>query len=105
MDYGYDFQGWPTVHHALHFYNIFNTSKILNRPPRVAVTNMSGAAGIAHWINSYFNLSGGSEIDKKHPAIDKIKQWVDTEYDSGRTTLISDQELVALYTKFMAEIN
>ncbi|MDR1961451.1 MAG: 2-isopropylmalate synthase, partial [Gracilibacteraceae bacterium] len=35
-------------------YNIFNTGKILNRPIVAAVSNTSGLAGIAYWINSYF---------------------------------------------------
>ena len=34
-------------------YNIFDTGKFLNRPPLVAVSNTSGLAGIAHWINNY----------------------------------------------------
>ena len=37
-------------------YNIFNTQKFLNRPAMVAVSNTSGLAGIAHWINSYYRL-------------------------------------------------
>lgn len=32
-------------------YNIFDTEKFLGRPPVVAVSNTSGAAGIAHWIS------------------------------------------------------
>ena len=84
-------------------YNIFDTGKILNRPPRVAVSNTSGTAGIAHWVNSYFNLTDGDEIDKKHPVTEKMKQWVDAEYDSGRTTVISDHELEELFKKFIAE--
>ena len=33
-------------------YNVFDTGKFLNRPPLVAVSNTSGLAGIAHWINT-----------------------------------------------------
>ena len=85
-------------------YNIFDTGKILNRPPRVAVSNTSGTAGIAHWVNSYFNLTGGDEFDKKHPIAEKMKQWVDAEYDSGRTTVISDRELEELFNKLIADM-
>ena len=35
-------------------YNIFDTDKLLNRPVLVAVSNTSGLAGIAHWINTYY---------------------------------------------------
>ena len=37
-------------------YNIFDTEKFLNRPVLCAVSNTSGLAGIAHWINTYFHL-------------------------------------------------
>ena len=86
-------------------YNIFDTAKILNRPPRVAVSNTSGTAGIAHWVNSYFNLTGENEVDKRHPVIEKMKQWVDAEYDGGRTTIISDRELSDLFGKFTTELH
>ena len=81
-------------------YNIFDTDKILNRPASVSVTNTSGLAGIACWINRHYKLNGEASIDKKHPVIAKIKDWVDAEYAAGRITLISDDELeaqIALY--------
>ena len=34
----------------------FDTDKLLNRPCRVSVSNTSGLAGVAHWINAYFGL-------------------------------------------------
>ena len=37
-------------------YNIFDTGKFLNRPAVVSVSNTSGIAGIAHWINTYYKL-------------------------------------------------
>lgn len=77
-------------------YNIFDTTAILDRPPMVAVSNVSGLAGIACWINNYYRLSGDRSIDKKHPCIEKIKAWIDNEYENGRVTLISDEEMVAL---------
>ncbi|MBQ3912269.1 MAG: 2-isopropylmalate synthase, partial [Lachnospiraceae bacterium] len=38
-------------------YNIFDTDKILGRPASVSVTNTSGLAGIACWINNRYHLS------------------------------------------------
>ena len=75
-------------------YNIFDTAKILNRPPLVAVDSHSGAAGIAYWINSYFKLSDDQKIDKRDPLIASVKEIVDKEYLDGRTTAIGDDELV-----------
>ena len=37
-------------------YNIFDTEKILNRPVQVAISNTSGLAGIAHWMNRHYQL-------------------------------------------------
>ena len=39
-------------------YNIFNTRKILGRAPGVAISNTSGLAGIAYWINDRYGLTG-----------------------------------------------
>lgn len=74
-------------------YNIFNTTDILGKPPIVVVDAHSGAAGIAAWINSYFMLKDDDKMDKRDPAIAKIKEWVDGEYSEGRTTVIGDSEL------------
>ena len=32
-------------------------------------------------------------VDKRDPAIAKIKEWIDGEYADGRTTVIGDAEL------------
>lgn len=74
-------------------YNIFNTQKILNRPPTVAVDSHSGAAGIAHWMNGYFRLSGDRVVDKRSPLVVKVKALVDEQYAGGRNTTMSDEEL------------
>lgn len=75
-------------------YNIFDTEKFLNRPVLVSVSNTSGIAGIAHWINTYFKLKGNEVMDKSSPIVIKVKEWVDKEYDSGRVTVITDDELI-----------
>ena len=60
----------------------------------VAVSNTSGLAGIAYWINNYYDLSDENKIDKKDNLVSEIKVWIDDEYNSGRQTVISDEELV-----------
>jgi isopropylmalate/homocitrate/citramalate synthase len=77
-------------------YNIFDTTSLLNRPPSVAVTDKSGLAGIAHWVNTYLKRPHGKHIPKTHPGLAKIKDWVDMEYAGDRVTSISDEELLAL---------
>jgi isopropylmalate/homocitrate/citramalate synthase len=75
-------------------YNIFDTELILNRPAMVSVTNTSGLAGIACWINRHFGLKGEEQISKKNPGVAKIKEWVDKQYDEGRVTIISGAEML-----------
>lgn len=85
-------------------YNIFDTDKFLNRPVLVAVSNTSGLAGIAHWINAYYKLKGDRAIDKNSPLVAKIKEWVDAEYESGRVTVLADDELVRVITDACHEL-
>ncbi|MBE5963821.1 MAG: 2-isopropylmalate synthase [Lachnospira sp.] len=75
-------------------YNIFDTEKLLNRPVLVAVSNTSGLAGIAHWINSYFRLPEGKKVDKNSQLVHMVKEWVDEEYEGGRVTVLTDEELL-----------
>ena len=73
-------------------YNIFDTEKFLNRPVICAVSNTSGLAGIAHWINAHYGLKGecgGQEFTLVH----EVKKWVDQEYADGRVTVLTDEEL------------
>jgi len=74
-------------------YNIFDTAKILNRPPMVAVDSHSGLAGIAHWMNSYFRLKGEHTIDKQDPLVIAVKEQVDELFAAGRNTVMGDEEL------------
>lgn len=75
-------------------YNIFDTAKILNRPLGVAINDKAGIAGIAYWVNSYLNLQGEDKIDKRHPGIQRINDWVNFQYKELRTTSISNDEVL-----------
>ncbi|HIE27459.1 TPA: histone-lysine N-methyltransferase [Candidatus Poribacteria bacterium] len=85
-------------------YNIFDTIKILNRPPEVAVTDKSGSAGIAHWINSHLGLIGDAMVDKRHPGVLNIHRWVQQQYDEGRTTAISSEEMERQGRKHLPDV-
>lgn len=84
-------------------YNIFDTTKILNKPYGVAVTDKSGVAGIALWYNQYLGLDGEKAIDKKHPGVAEIYKWVMEQYDQKRTTAISPEELIELGKKHLGD--
>lgn len=75
-------------------YNIFDTEKFLNRPALCAVSNTSGLAGIAHWMNTYLKLKGDDQFSKNSELVQELKKWVDTQYDDGRVTVLTDNELL-----------
>ncbi len=85
-------------------YNIFDTTKLLNRPVGVSINQTSGLAGIAHWLNSYLGLTGNKRIDKKDPRIQKIKDWIDEQYSQGRVTAIGDDELCKVLETFAPDV-
>jgi isopropylmalate/homocitrate/citramalate synthase len=85
-------------------YNIFNTAKVLNRPISISVNDKSGLAGIGQWINSHFALTGKDRVEKTHPGVAKINRWVTKQYEEGRTTSISDQEMEKVTRKYLPEI-
>ena len=83
-------------------YNIFDTTTLLGRPPRVAITDKSGADGIALWVNEFFGLKGGERISKIKCA--KLARWVMDQYEvDGRLTAISDTELEAKTRELMPQ--
>ena len=59
----------------------------------VAVSNTSGLAGIAHWIDSHYRLKGEQKVDKNSELVKMIKAWVDKQYEEGRVTVLCDEEL------------
>ena len=86
-------------------YNIFDTGKFLNRPPLVSVSNTSGLAGIAHWINTYYKLPEEKKLDKECELVKMVKTWVDHEYDEGRVTVITDDELTDVIADCCSKLN
>lgn len=73
-------------------YNIFDTAALLNRPPRVAITDKSGSDGVALWVNEYLGLKGDERLTVMKVA--KIFRWVMDQYEKdGRMSSITDQEL------------
>ena len=85
-------------------YTSFDTNKILNRPITVNITDKSGLAGISHWINAHFALTGKDRIEKIHPSVGKINKWIVKQYDEGRVTCMSDNEMEHLSRRYLPEI-
>ena len=74
-------------------YNIFNTEKLLKRPASVAISKNSGLAGIAYWVNQNYGLKGERELTKHSELVIRLKEWVDAQYEDGRTAALSNEEL------------
>ena len=74
-------------------YTIFDTKKILNKPATVQISKTSGLAGIAYWINQTYGLEGDEKLDKHAELVVALKDWVDTQYEEGRQTAMTDREL------------
>jgi len=83
-------------------YNIFDTGKLLKRPPAVEITDKSGSDGVTLWVNNFLGLSRESRLKKTK--LVKIMRWVTDQYDiENRTTSISDKEMIELVKKFLPE--
>jgi len=85
-------------------YNIFDTGKILGRPPTVNITDKSGMAGIAHWINTKLDVPKDERVEKSHPAISRIYDIITEQYDNGRVTAMSDKEMMVLVKRYLPEL-
>ncbi len=85
-------------------YNIFDTQRILGRPISVIISDKSGTAGIAHWINTHLKLSGDRRVDKRHPGVVKIYKRIMEEYEAGRVTSLSNGEMMALAKRYLPQL-
>ena len=74
-------------------YTIFDTKKILGKPATVQISKTSGLAGIAYWINGTYRLEGDAALDKRDPLVLAMKGWIDSLYEEGRQTAMTDKEL------------
>jgi isopropylmalate/homocitrate/citramalate synthase len=83
-------------------YSIFDTQKLLDRPPEIVVTDKSGSDGVHLWVNNYLGLHDEDKIKKSKMV--KIMRWVTDQYDvEKRTTAISDREMSDLVKEHLPE--
>ena len=79
-------------------YQIFDTTRLLGKPPSITITDKSGLEGMAYWVQCYLaqDVAERTEVAVKRTRLVAIAKWVDHQYDKlGRTTGISDEEMVA----------
>ena len=85
-------------------YNIFDTTKILNRSVPIIINDKAGRAGVAYWINQQFNLPPERQGSEKHPAVGQIHTRIMAAYEEGRNTSFSNKEIKNLVRRFMPEL-
>ncbi len=73
-------------------YNPFDTTGLLHRPPRVAITDKSGAAGLLMWIRDHRpGLSPG--LTKQDARLRRLNDTIIEQFSAGRITSLADEEV------------
>lgn len=83
-------------------YTLFDTEKLLNRPIGIAITDKSGAAGVAYWLNIHPEVTGGRRFDKSDAVVQNMYREIQQLYDAGRTTHMREEELAAMARRHLA---
>ena len=83
-------------------YNPFDTTALLRRAPRVAITDKSGAAGLLMWIRDHRpELAAG--LTKQDPRVRRLNESIIEEFSSGRITSLGDEEVGSLVDDAFAQ--
>jgi citrate (Re)-synthase len=73
-------------------YNPFDTTRLLGRPPKVAITDKSGAAGLLMWIRDHRpDLTRG--LTKQDPRVRRLNETIVERFSDGRITSLGDDEV------------
>ncbi|MFO7956532.1 MAG: 2-isopropylmalate synthase [Candidatus Brocadiia bacterium] len=85
-------------------YTIFDTEQVLGVPLDIRITDKSGRAGVAHWINLNLELSQEEEIAKDHPGVAEMFDRITEQYENGRVAIMSPEELLELVAEHIPEL-
>jgi hypothetical protein len=109
------------VKYLLTCHGLYSIGKIISETNRfkddltnIAITQSSGSTGIAYWLNSFLDLDDSEcslrsptpsayGIPENHPAVGRIKAWVDEQYAGGRMIPITDEEILILAKEYLPE--
>ena len=72
-------------------YNPFDTVGLLDRPIRIGLTDKSGVAGVLAWVQDRYEFT--EALAKDDVRAKAINDWITAEYEEGRITALSDEEL------------
>ncbi|MEX1103517.1 MAG: hypothetical protein WED87_04660, partial [Dehalococcoidia bacterium] len=84
-------------------YNPFDTTRLLNRPPGVAITDKSGAAGLFMWMQKHRPVESDG-LTKRDPRLLRVLDLVMSEYDEGRVIAIADEEVHGMIDEAWAQV-
>ncbi|MEX0783052.1 MAG: 2-isopropylmalate synthase [Dehalococcoidia bacterium] len=84
-------------------YNPFDTTRLLNRPPGVAITDKSGAAGLLMWMQKHRPVESDG-LTKRDPRLLRVLDLVMSEYDEGRVIAIADEEVHGMIDEAWAQV-
>jgi isopropylmalate/homocitrate/citramalate synthase len=86
-------------------YNPFDTGRLLGRPPKVAISDKSGAAGLLMWMRDQRpRLAEG--LTKHDARIRRLVSEIVAEFSAGRVTSLGDDEVGRLVDEvFDARVN
>ncbi|MFW6189092.1 MAG: 2-isopropylmalate synthase [Planctomycetota bacterium] len=85
-------------------YTIFDTESVLGVPPDVRITDKSGRAGVAYWVNLHLGLEGDEEVTKDHPGLVEMFDAITEQYENGRVTIMSPEELLDLVQEHIPDL-
>ncbi len=84
-------------------YLSYDPNAVLGIPYTVSITPYSGRAGVAFWLKSMFGSSSWEDM-KNDPRLAEIYNEITEIYKTGRTTPITDREMITLLKKHVPEI-
>ncbi|MGH2386762.1 MAG: histone-lysine N-methyltransferase [Chloroflexota bacterium] len=84
-------------------YLSFNPVAVLGRPIGVVVSDKSGVAGIAWWVNERLGLKGPDRLAKSYPGVRAMFEALSARYTAGNAADPTDSELSALAQRFLPE--
>lgn len=74
-------------------YMAFDPHAVLGRPIRVVVSDKSGTAGVAWWVNQQLGLTGSARLTKSHPGVVALYDLLLARYAHGVQDDPTDDEL------------
>jgi isopropylmalate/homocitrate/citramalate synthase len=82
-------------------YNPFDGTSLLGRPPRVAITDKSGTAGLLLWMRDH-RPALAEGLMKQDPLVRRLNERIIEEFGAGRITSLSDDEVGQLVDEALA---